>query len=107
MCTPAAKGLVATLTGGPLLGYSVYSSEKAAKAQTRAQDQARADAARTAKAAEIATNKANQRQPDVAGMLGAAARAGQSGQGSTMLTGPSGIDPASLTLGKSSLLGGG
>ena len=33
--------------------------------------------------------------------------AGKAGQSGTMLTGPQGVDPSSLLLGKSSLLGGG
>ena len=40
-------------------------------------------------------------------MLSANMRAGQAGQGSTMLTGSQGIDPSTLTLGKTTLLGGG
>lgn len=44
--------------------------------------------------------------PDVNALLAAAQEAAKGGPSSTMLTGPSGIDPSALTLGKSTLLGG-
>lgn len=88
-------------------GYAIYSGEKARTAQHTAMDEAKANATATATAAEQATNKANQKKPDSGALLAANAAAGQSGQSSTMLTGPTGIDPGLLTLGKSTLLGGG
>lgn len=58
-------------------------------------------------AADQAQNKANAKSPDVSGILGAAGRASGGGQAGTLLTGPQGLDATSLTLGKSTLLGGG
>ena len=43
---------------------------------------------------------------DAAGALAAAMQSGKAGGSGTMLTGPSGVDPAALQLGKSTLLGG-
>ena len=51
-------------------------------------------------------NRANAKSPDVGALLSANSQAAKGGQSGTMLTGPSGIDPNSLSLSKSSLLGG-
>lgn len=93
--------------------YSVYSGERAADAQQEAmrkQEQAQKEALdiqkRQAKAAEQNINRANRKQPDVAEISQQSqAMAGQGG-GSTMLTGPQGVNPNELALGKSTLLGG-
>lgn len=60
----------------------------------------------TERAADEANNRANAKAPDSAAAMAAAMLAGKQGQSSTMLTGPQGIDPATLTLGKGSSLGG-
>jgi hypothetical protein len=88
------------------VGATVYGADKARSASNKAMDQQKAQAAITAKAAEQATNKANAKSPDSSAMLSANMQAGQAGQGSTMLTGPQGVDPSTLTLGKTTLLGG-
>ena len=67
--------------------------------------QAQANADRTAAQADQAFNQANQKKPDTSAILSAAQQAGKGGVSGTMLTGPSGVDPSSLTLGKSTLLG--
>ena len=85
--------------------YSIYSGEKNAKAQKSAQEQAMANAEKQAKAADEATNRANQKQPDTSAILSAAMQAGKGGQSGTMLTGPSGVQSSDLSLGKSTLLG--
>ena len=72
----------------------------------QANDAAKANALKTEQDAERATNRANAKTPDVAAMMAANALAGSSGQSGTMLTGPGGVDPSMLTLGKSTLLGG-
>jgi L-serine deaminase len=86
-----------------LLGGStalqVYQGEQARKAQNQAADQAKASA-------DQAFNKANPKKPDAAAMLYGNQQAAAGGVGSTMLTGPAGVDPATLSLGKSTLLGG-
>lgn len=96
--------LVSALAGG---AAAAYSANKQAGAQRDATNQANANAKKTADAAEQATNKANQKSPDSDALLSANLTAGQTGQSSTMLTGPTGVDPSLLTLGKTTLLGGG
>jgi hypothetical protein len=86
---------------------AVYNGNKAASAQKDATNQATANAKATATATEQANNKANQKKPDSGALLSANLTAGQNGQASTMLTGPAGVDPSTLTLGKTTLLGGG
>jgi acyl-coenzyme A synthetase/AMP-(fatty) acid ligase len=88
-------------------GAAAYSANKQAGAQEDANRTATANAKATAKAADEASNKANQKQPDAGAMLSANLTAGKAGQSSTLLTGAGGIDPNSLTLGKTTLLGGG
>lgn len=85
--------------------YSIYAGEKARGAQEDAQNQARANAQKTADAADQATNRANQKAPDASALLSANQAAAKGGPSGTMLTGTSGIDPSLLQLGKSTLLG--
>ena len=84
---------------------SVYSANRQAEAQQSAAKKSLALAERNAKAAEEAANKADRKSPDTTALLSAAEQAGRAGVSSTMLTGPSGVDPSRLTLGKSTLLG--
>lgn len=86
--------------------YSIYSGEKQQSAQKKANKQAQANAAKQAQQAEQEINRANQKSPDVGALLSANQQQSLSGQSGTMLTGSQGIDPNSLTLGKSTLLGG-
>jgi hypothetical protein len=83
--------------------YNGMEQRKDAKA---AAAQATANAKKTASAAERDTNAANAKAPDVASLLSGNQQAATGGAGSTMLTGPSGVDPTALTLGKNTLLGG-
>ena len=85
--------------------YSIYSGERAASAQADAQAQAKANANKAAADADQANNRANQKRPDTLAILGAAQQAGKAGASGTMLTGPTGVDPSTLQLGKSTLLG--
>lgn len=87
---------------------SAYVSNKNANARADEANQlAEANAKKTADSAVQATNRANQKKPDSDALLSANLTAGKTGQASTMLTGPGGIDPSMLTLGKTTLLGGG
>ena len=85
--------------------YSIYSGERQASAQNKAQKQAKATAEQQAKVAEEATNKASQKSPDTSAILSAAEQSGKAGASSTMLTGSQGVDASSLALGRSTLLG--
>lgn len=89
--------------------YSVYSSERAAsaqaKAQNAAQQQAKDAALKQEKVADEANNRVNQKRPDTSAILDAASQAGRGGASGTMLTGTLGVDPSALSLGKNTLLG--
>lgn len=52
-------------------------------------------------------NRKNARGPDVNALFAQNEVEGQQGQSGTMLTGPMGVDPNSLSLGKNTVLGGG
>ena len=111
MCDPvsAVTGIVGAL------GY--MGQQNAAKQQKEASDQATrqaADTAATNKAAaeksafdaDVAMNRANGKQPDVNGIQSRNALDAKGGVSGTMLTGPQGVDPKTLLLGKTTLLGG-
>lgn len=83
---------------------SVYSAKKQSDAQKEAQRSAEAIAEKQKNQAEREFNRANAKTPDLAGIMASNKRA--EGAGSTMLTGPQGVDTGSLSLGKSTLLGG-
>ena len=87
-------------------GYSIYAGERSASMQAEAQKQAKANALKQEKAADEANNRANQKTPDTNALLSSAQQLSKMGTAGTMLTGPQGIDPATLQLGKTSLLGG-
>lgn len=86
--------------------YSAYAGNKADQNQRSAQRQSQANANAQANEADQAANRANQKTPDVAGALSSAMLSGKAGASGTMLTGPGGVDPSALQLGKSTLLGG-
>lgn len=93
--------------------YSVVAGEDAKKQQKKAmENQERAQAQQLAQAqsaqrrSEMAQNAANRRQPDVGGIMERAGQQAGGGPSSTMLTGPGGVDPSQLSLGRSTLLGG-
>lgn len=87
---------------------SAYVSNKNANRRAEeANQQAETNAKKTADSAAQASNKANQKKPDSDALLSANLTGGQNGLASTLLTGPAGIDPNTLTLGKTTLLGGG
>ena len=91
-------------------GYSIASGEDAKKKQASAlskqeaaQKQAVSAAQGQRKQSEMAINQANRQTPNVAGIMESASAAGNAA--GTMLTGPTGVDPNALALGKSTLLG--
>lgn len=107
--------LIGALAGAAAAGtgYSVYAGEQGKKAQEdamRKQEAAQAEAAKQAQlqteASMGAMRAANRRAPDVAGIMQAAQESGGGGPAGTMLTGPMGVNPQDLQLGRSSLLGG-
>ena len=95
------------------VAYTIYSGEQGKRAQEdamRQQQAAQAEAAKQAKLqaeqSQAAMRTANRRAPDVSGIMQAAQESAQGGPSSTMLTGPMGVNPQDLQLGRSSLLGG-
>ena len=111
--TLAIAGIIGAAVGAGGLGYSIASGEDAKKKQASAlskQESAQAQAVKAAegqrKRSEMAINQANRQTPNVAGIMQSArAGGGDSGASGTMLTGPTGVDPNALALGKSTLLG--
>ena len=97
----AALAIAATGTG-----YSIYEGERSAAAQHRSQRQALAASRATAKSADEANNRANQKRPNANAILASAQQAAKGGMGGTLLTGPQGVNPGEMSLGKSTLLGG-
>jgi hypothetical protein len=120
----AANALpIAAASAAVATGYSIYQGERAADQaeraqreqaaiqnkslamQKEAQAEARVAAQEQKKASEEQINAATRKSPDVSGIMAAAESVQQGGVGSTMLTGPTGVDPNDLKLGKSTLLG--
>lgn len=84
---------------------SYQNGQQQKSAAESAQNQAKKNAIAQEKSANEATNRENQKSADTTSALSAAQQAGKSGASGTMLTGPQGIDPSALNLGKSTLLG--
>jgi hypothetical protein len=111
-----AVGALAAGTAGAAAagtGYSIYAGERGAAAQKKAmkqQQQAQTEAAAQARSqqrqSEIAMSAANRRKPNIAAIMDNAAEGSMGGPSGTMLTGPMGVNPQDLQLGRSSLLGG-
>ena len=80
--------------------------DDAARQQKKAQQAATSKSISQQRQSEMVTNAANRRTPDINSIMSAASQASKTGPSATMLTGSSGVDPNSLALGRSSLLGG-
>ena len=93
----------AAAVAGAAVSYQNGQDQK--KAAERSAQQAQANALKQEKAADEANNRANQKRANTAGILDAAMQSGKTGASGTMLTGPQGIDPNLLNLGKTTLLG--
>lgn len=93
-------GIVGGLLGG-VIG-AVLGGQKT-KAPDNSAAQANAD--RAFKQAEEANNKANAKAPNTQNLLDENVQAALGGSSSTMLTGAQGVDPATLLLGRNTLLG--
>lgn len=100
MCDPITAIVIGSVVSA---GASYIQGQKQESAAKKANAQAAEQAQKQATMAEQATNKANAKSPNVKVLDNANAQG--AGGGSTMLTGPMGIDPTSLTLGKQTLLG--
>lgn len=78
--------------------------KKALQSQENAQKKAELATISQNRKSEMAQNAANMRTPDIAAIMARAAKSGQN-MSSTMLTGAGGVDPNSLQLGRTTLLG--
>ncbi len=99
----ATQVLAAAAVAG--VAGTVYNGIEQRGAAKDSAARATANAKKTAADSERATNAASARAPDVASLLSGAEAAAKGGAGSTMLTGPQGVSPDKLTLGRSTLLG--
>jgi hypothetical protein len=94
---------------GAMAGSTLVDQPEAMKKGTEAQSQANKiavdQATKQADLADQANNRANGKQPDIAGMMSQNQLNAKGGQSGTMLTGNAGVDPNSLLLGKKTLLG--
>lgn len=99
----AAAGVAGTAYGVVSGQNQQAAQQDALKKQNTAQQKAEASSLSTERQAANAQNVA--KTPDVSSILARAATAGKTGMSSTMLTGVGGVDPSSLNLGKTSLLG--
>lgn len=102
MCDPVTLLATAVAAGSAV---SVYSAERQRKAASQGRTQALEQADATAKAQDQAFNRANQKKPAIDLMGAENLLQGGMGGASTLLTGPSGINPAAM-LGRKTLLGG-
>ena len=101
----ARVGLAITTGGLSEAAYQgfIKPQRDAVKEQKKAQTEATRMAREQADKADQAFNKANGKAPNIAALF--AANKGAAAVGSTMLTGPTGVDPNSLRLGRNTLLG--
>lgn len=105
MCDPVTATIGSAIFGGALSAVQGASQAKEAK-KTRAANEAAS--AKTQAQAEQEINRKNAKSPDTAALLSQNQQDAAGGSSTTtMLTGPQGVDPNSLMLGKNTLLGGG
>lgn len=103
MSGAATAAMAAAAVAGVAIAYNNGQEQK--KAAEKASQQAEANAKKQEKAADEATNRANTKRADTGAALDLATQAGKAGASGTMLTGPQGVDPNMLNLGKNTLLG--
>lgn len=99
---------VTATIGAAVLG-AVTSGIQGARQADAAKDAGRQQQAASEKLynqQERENNRANARGPDVNALFAQNELEGQQGASGTMLTGPMGVDPNSLSLGKNTVLGG-
>jgi hypothetical protein len=102
MCDPITAIILGTVA---TTMTSVVQGQQQMGQQRRASEQAQQNADRVASQAEQDMNRRNAKQPNTAAMFSQNQQEAQSGVSSTLLTGPQGVDPSALMLGKNTLLG--
>lgn len=98
---------VTATIGAAVLGAVVSGVQGAKQADSakRAANQQQQASDRLYAQQEQENNRANARGPNTDALFAANELEGQAGQSGTMLTGPMGVDPNSLALGKNTVLG--
>lgn len=100
---PVTATIGAAVLGAVMSGVQGQQQAGAAK---KAANQAQTNADKLYAQQDQENNKANARGPNTDALFAQNQVEAQQGQSGTMLTGPTGVDPNSLTLGKNTLLGG-
>lgn len=98
----AAGGAAGAVAGDTLIDKPAQALELQKQANRQAVDAA----TKQADLADQANNRANAKTPDLLGLSSQNTQDAKGGVGSTMLTGPAGVDAKSLMLGRTTLLGG-
>lgn len=99
----ASAVMAAAAVAGAYISYENGKEQKSAA--ERAMQQAQQNALKQETQADQAFNAANRKKPDTNALLSAAQQSGKAGASGTMLTGPQGVSPDLLTLGRNTLLG--
>lgn len=89
------------IAAGTSAAVGAYSADQSRKAGNQSADNAKSAADQQ----QQQFNKLNGKQPDIAALADQNMQAGKNGPSGTLLTGPSGVDPSKLTLGRNTLLG--
>lgn len=99
---------VTATIGSAILGAVVsgVQGQKQASQAKKSAAQANANSQKLYEQQEQENNRRNARGPDIDAFFAQNELEGQQGASGTMLTGPMGVDPNSLSLGKNTLLGG-
>ena len=100
-----AGGAAGAAAGDSLVDKPQQQAQDAANAQKTAAEQAVKSSERQADLAYNQVQRGQGKTPDVGAMLASNQQAAKGGGSGTMLTGPGGVDPATLNLGKNTLLG--
>jgi hypothetical protein len=98
-------GVTAAVAAVASVAVAYNNGQEQKKAADKASQQAQQNADKQAAQADQDMNRANQKKPDTSAILSAAQQSGKAGASGTMLTGPQGVDPNALNLGKNTLLG--
>lgn len=99
-------GITSAVAAVAAVAVSAYSGQQQAAQQKKAQQQNMRASDKLYAQQEQQNNKLNARGPDIDALFAQNQIEGQQGPSGTMLTGPMGVDPSSLSLGKNTLLGG-
>jgi len=103
MCDPVSIGVASLVAGGVGTVMQMQQAKKANATAKQAGEQATQNAKDALTQQEQDMNARNTKQPNIAAL--STANSAAATQGNTLLSGPQGVDPASLQLGKNILLG--